>query len=141
MGPEQEPRDREQLADLQGGRLRMLLAEILPRNQFYNAKFTQAGLKPSDIRTPADLARLPFTTKTELLDDQAAHPPYGSALTYHSAHYSRMHQTSGTSGQPLRWLDTPESWAWCVDCWRRIYDLIGVRPDDRLLFAFSFGPF
>jgi phenylacetate-CoA ligase len=141
MRPEQEPGNREQLADLQGRRLRMLLAEILPRNAFYSAKFTQAGLKSSDVRSPADLGRLPFTTKKELLDDQAAYPPYGTALTYPRAQYTRMHQTSGTSGQPLRWLDTPENWAWCVDCWRRIYDLIGVRPDDRLLFAFSFGPF
>jgi phenylacetate-CoA ligase len=52
-----------------------------------------------------------------------------------------MHQTSGTSGQPLRWLDTPESWSWCLDCWERIYDIVGIRPDDRLFFPFSFGPF
>src|SRR6516162_6354489 len=52
-----------------------------------------------------------------------------------------MNQTSGTSGQPLRWLDTPESWEWCLDCWQRNYDIIGLRREDRLFFPFSFGPF
>jgi phenylacetate-CoA ligase len=41
----------------------------------------------------------------------------------------------------VRWLDDPESWDWVLGCWRRIYQKIGLRPADRLLFAFSFGPF
>jgi phenylacetate-CoA ligase len=41
----------------------------------------------------------------------------------------------------LRWLDTPESWNWCLDCWQRNYDIIGLRKEDRLYFPFSFGPF
>ena len=90
---------------------------------------------------PAAL-RLPFTTKAELLADQQVNPPYGSALTYPIIRYARMHQTSGTTtGRPLRWLDTPESWDWMLGCWRRIFELIGLRSDDRLCFAFSFGPF
>jgi len=139
--PEQDAADRESLTRLQGQRLRAMLAEVLPRNGFYAERFALANLKAADIQTPADLARLPFTTKNELLADQAEHPPYGRVLTYPVERYSRMHQTSGTSGQPLRWLDTPESWSWCLDCWRRIYDIVGIQPDDRLFFPFSFGPF
>ncbi len=93
------------------------------------------------MRTTADLARLPFTTKAELLADQAEHPPYGTVLTYPVERYGRLCQTSGTSGRPLRWLDTPESWAWMLDNWAAIYRLTGVRPGDRLFFPFSFGPF
>jgi phenylacetate-CoA ligase len=139
--PEPDAGDRESLARLQGQRLRAMLADILPNNAFHAERFARANLKAADIQTPADLSRLPFTTKTDLLADQAEHPPYGRVLTYPLQRYTRMHQTSGTSGRPLRWLDSVESWSWCLDCWRRIYDIIGVRPDDRLFFPFSFGPF
>ena len=117
-------------------RCRDLLAAILPGNRFYAAKFAGIDL------TRAELSDLPFTTKAELLADQQVNPPYGSALTYPIIRYARMHQTSGTTtGRPLRWLDTPESWDWMLGCWRRIFELIGLRSDDRLCFAFSFGPF
>jgi phenylacetate-CoA ligase len=133
--------DRPVLADLQAERLRALLAEVLPGNQFYARKFAEAGLRPQDVQTPADLARLPFTTKEELTADQEANPPYGSVHTYPVEDYSRLHQTSGTKGRPLRWLDTPASWDRVVGCWEMIYEVVGLTRDDRLFFAFSFGPF
>jgi len=54
-----------------------------------------------------------------------------------------MHQTSGSSGdQPLRWLDTQESWDWWLRIWSdHVYRAAGVTPMDRVFFAFSFGPF
>jgi phenylacetate-CoA ligase len=55
--------------------------------------------------------------------------------------YSRLHQTSGTSGRPLRWLDTPESWSRLLDCWAVMLRMADVGPADRLFFPFSFGPF
>jgi len=118
-----------------------MLAGILPGNAFYAERLARAHLKLSDVQTLADLGRLPCTTKQELLADQAENPPYGRVLSYPVERYSRMHQTSGTAGQPLRWLDTPESWSWCLDCWKRIYEMVGIRSDDRLFFPFSFGPF
>lgn len=132
---------RAELDALQARRLATLLSEILPRNRFYIRKLAEAGLEPEDIRTPTDLIRLPFTTKTELLADQDQNPPYGSVHTYSLHKYCRWHQTSGSTGRPLRWLDTPESWTWCLNCWKQIYEMLGVRREDRLFFAFSFGPF
>jgi phenylacetate-CoA ligase len=129
--------DRPALAALQHERLRALLAEVLPRNAFYRRKFTEAGV---DAET-AELTRLPFTTKAELLADQDAQPPFGTVLTYPAARYSRLHQTSGTSSRPLRWLDTPDSWDWLLGCWEQMYRVVGVRREDRLFFPFSFGPF
>jgi phenylacetate-CoA ligase len=131
------PRDditRAELADWQAQRLSHLLREILPANRFYARKF-------HSIADGADLAHLPFTTKAELLEDQAQHPPYGDILTYPVERYCRLHQTSGTAGRPLRWLDTPDSWARLLDCWTTMFRMIGVGPADRLFFAFSFGPF
>ncbi len=133
--------DRKQLASFQLERLQALLAEILPANYFYQAKFSQVGMNAGSLRTLEDLQALPFTTKQELLEDQKAHPRYGTLLTYPLAKYCRYHQTSGTTGSPLRWLDTNESWQWMLDCWRQIFTIVGVQPEDRLFFPFSFGPF
>ena len=132
---------RTALEDTQNERLRQLLAEILPRNPFHAARFAAAGLDPRSVRTAADLQRLPCLTKDELLADQQAYPPYGSLLTYPVEHYCRLHQTSGTSGRPLRWLDTPDSLRWMFGCWEQIFDITGVGAGDRLFFPFSFGPF
>jgi len=130
-----------ELKNLQQQKLNALLDEILPANRFYARKFAAAGLRRDDVRSLNDLAKLPFTTKDEVLDDQRSHPPYGSCVTYPISRYTRFHQTSGTSGQPLRWLDTNESWNWVTGCWKSIFGLAGIGEQERLLFAFSFGPF
>ena len=83
----------------------------------------------------------PFTFKHELAQDQQQHPPYGTNLTYPLERYARCHQTSGTSGAPLRWLDTAESWAWMVGNWEHVLRVAGVTTSDRVFCAFSFGPF
>ncbi len=130
------------LTPLQNERLNRLLDALLPANRFFAKKFADSGLGRADIRTAADLKRLRFTTKAELVADQQAHPPYGSGLTFPLEAYTRLHQTSGTQGSPLRWLDTPESWENLKQSWCRIFEVVGVQPGkDRLLFAFSFGPF
>jgi phenylacetate-CoA ligase len=123
-------------------RFRDLLAEALPRNQFYARKYEGLGIDPSDFRDVADLARLPFVTKAELIADQREHPPYGRVLTYPLDAYSRLHQTSGTTtGKALCWLDTPESWDNLLRCWRDSFPYMGLTPKDRFFFPFSFGPF
>jgi phenylacetate-CoA ligase len=139
--PAEDSLKRPVLEQLQWDRLRLLLAEILPGNLFYADKFAQAGLNPAALATPAEWSRLPFTTKAELLAEQASHPPYGRLLTYPLTRYCRLHQTSGTSARPLCWLDTPESWSWVLACWEKIFRIVGLRPEDRLFFPFSFGPF
>jgi phenylacetate-CoA ligase len=121
------------LTTAQRARLDALFAEVLPRNAFHATRFAESDL--------TDFARLPLTTKADLLRDQADTPPYGTALTYPPHRYCRLHQTSGTAGRPLRWLDTRESWRWMLGCWDTMFAMIGLRPDDRLFFAFSFGPF
>jgi phenylacetate-CoA ligase len=139
LHPEDVP--REALDALQAGRL-AALARALAGNRFYRAKFAAAGLSPADLRSPADLARLPFTTKAELTADQAEHPPYGTNHSEPPERYCRLHQTSGTSsGRPLRVLDTAEGWSNLVGFWESGFRLMGLRPGDRLFFPFSFGPF
>jgi len=139
--PDDTSLTRPRLEQVQADRLRALLAEIVPTNRFYAEKFARAGVDILDVWSSADLPRLPFTTKTELLADQEAHPPYGTVLTYPRERYRRVHQTSGTSGQPLRWLDTAESWDAMLGVWEAMFRIVGVRANDRLFFPFSFGPF
>src|SRR5262245_47157431 len=113
MPPPLPPADlsRAELDRHQAEGLVALLAAALPDHRFYARKFAEAGLSPSRLSFPRDLPRLPFTTKAELLAAQLAEPPHGGLITYPFEHYVRMHQTSGTTtGKPLRWYDTAESW-------------------------------
>jgi phenylacetate-CoA ligase len=128
---------RSALEQIQWERLQTLERTVLPANRFYAAKF--AGARP--LRNLDSVRDWPLTTKAELLADQQQHPLYGSNLTYPAEKYSRIHQTSGTSGKPLYWLDTSASWQSCLDIWKGLYRIAGIGPGDRLYFAFSFGPF
>ncbi|MBI4662933.1 MAG: AMP-binding protein [Verrucomicrobia bacterium] len=132
---------REAIASSQLRQLRALLAALLAGNRFYQRKLAGSGLHANLASLEEYVQRCPFTIKEELVADQAALPPYGSNLTFPRRCYTRCHQTSGTSGAPLRWLDTPESWRWMIQNWKEVYRAAGVVPGDRILFAFSFGPF
>jgi phenylacetate-CoA ligase len=138
--PENFPK-RQVIAQRQSDQLRLLVRAILPANPFYAAKY-DAAESPVKVTHLGDFyERFPFTTKEELVADQAAHPPYGTNLTYPLERYARCHQTSGTSGTPLRWLDTSESWDWMLSNWQTIFRAAGVSGTDTIFFAFSFGPF
>src|SRR5262249_43540708 len=104
-------------------------------------KLDDAGVSPRALRLPDDLAALPLTTKGELVADQEASPPWGTVLTEPVERYTRYNQTSSTTGRPLRWPDTNESWQWMLECWKAVYRAAHVEAADRILFAFSFGPF
>ena len=133
--------DRAAIESSQLEQLRSLVAELIPANKFYTQKLQAAGVG-FDVASLADFsARFPFTTKQELVADQLANSPHGSNLTYPLNCYTRYHQTSGTSGAPLRWLDTPESWDAMIESWSEVFRAAEVSAGDRVMFAFSFGPF
>jgi len=121
---------------LQLEKLRAGLRQVLKSNPFWRGRL-------HDVTGWDDFEHLPLTTKPELLADQAANAPFGTNLTFPLEDYTRLHQTSGSSGdQPLRWLDTQQSWAWWLRIWAdHVYQAAGVTPTDRVFFAFSFGPF
>jgi phenylacetate-CoA ligase len=135
-----ETLDRERLREWQSERLRLLVME-LPTNEFYQAKARAAGLALAGIASVEDLAALPFTTKAELVEAQATRPPFGNLPTYPLSSYRYFHQTSGTTGRPLKWLDTQESWDWWTRCWGAVYRAAGISAGDVVFCAFSFGPF
>ena len=132
---------REKLASLQLHKLQLMMSHLWGKNQFYTEKWKAVGVNPSDIHSLTDLALLPLTRKGELMDDQAAHGPFGTNLTYPITAYVRMHQTSGTTGVPLKVFDTDESWGWWGHCWGHVLAGAGVTATDRIFLAFAFGPF
>lgn len=129
--------DREGLTALQERKFAELLREVLPANPFYRRKLD--GISHDSVKNPQD--GLPFTTRAEIQKDQLDHPPYGTNLTYSRNRYVRLHQTSGSTATPLRWLDTAPSWAWFIKCWQKLYAAAGLKGEDRLVFPFTFGPF
>jgi phenylacetate-CoA ligase len=140
-------RDRETASEErrrahQWSRLQAGLAEAWPGNPFWRRRLEAAGLgHPRDLRSWQDFARLPRLTKPELVEDQEAHPPFGSNLSHPPERYVRVFQTSGTTGRPLRWLETAESWAWWCRSWGFVFRAAGLGPGDRIFFPFSFGLF
>lgn len=128
--------------DAQTHALRALLRDLLAGNMFYQPILRDAGLGDIDNLTPGDFfARVPLTTKAQLVEDQCANPPYGTNLTYPIEQYTRFCQTSGTTGRPMRVIDTAESWQALLDVWKVVFEQAGCAAGDRVLFAFSFGPF
>ncbi len=139
--PAEERLDRAGLIHLQTGRLRGLLDMISGADTFWGDRLPTGQSIPGEGDVTALLQCIPLTSRGDLEADQTAHPPFGTLPTFDLSRYSRFHQTSGSSGAPLRWLDTAEDWAWWKKCWSIVYRGAGLRADDRLVFPFSFGPF
>jgi phenylacetate-CoA ligase len=134
--PESSSSSLDRIRSEQLGRLRARLPEVLRHNAFWRERL-------HDVSSWDDFERLPLTSKSELVADQEAHPPFGTNLSHPPEHYVRVHQTSGSSGaRPLRWLDDHESWAWWRRVWAdHVYRPAAVTAADRVFLAFSFGPF
>jgi len=130
----------DELREMQDQRLRAHIREITT-NRFYQEKSRAAGLDLARIERTRDLRLLPFTTKQELIDEQSERPPFGRLLTYPLPRYRYFHQTSGTTGRPLKCLDTKEDWDWWMRCWGYVYCAAGVTQDYIFFCAFSFGPY
>ncbi len=136
-----ETAPREGLRTLQLQKLQELLRKISGRNRFYTKKWSDAGIVAADIQSFSDFERLPFTSKSELTRAQEETPPFGTNATFSAEAYTRVHQTSGTTGTPMRVVDTPESWDWWGHCWGHVLKGAGVTSADRVFLPFSFGPF
>ncbi|NUV98756.1 phenylacetate--CoA ligase PaaK [Streptomyces sp. CAI 127] len=127
---------RGELEALQRERLRSTLRHAYDNVPFYRDAFDRAGLKPADCRTLADLARFPFTAKTDLRDNY----PFGM-FAVPEQEVRRIHASSGTTGRPTvvgyteRDLDT---WA---DVVARSIRAAGGRPGHKVHVAYGYGLF
>ena len=89
-----ERASREELRELQTARLQNTVKRVYEKVPFYKGKFDEAGVKPEDIKTLSDLAKLPFTYKQDLRDNY----PYG-LLAVPLEDVVRIQATSGTTGK------------------------------------------
>ena len=121
--------------------LRQVVGVALEGNPLQQAKLDGTGLTADFASIEDFIAHCPFTTKDELARDRLEHPPYGTNLSFPAERYTRFHQTSGTKGEPMAWLDLAEDWEWMLGNWDLVLDAAGVKPGARCYFAFSFGPF
>ncbi len=129
--------DQQALVTHQLDRLNRLLGEILPENEFYQSKLST---RPERIDSLDQLEQLPFTFKDDLLGE-STESRYAANRTWPLNRYVRLHRTSGTRGRPLIVLDTADDWEWWMGCWQYVLDACEITPDDRVMMAFSFGPF
>jgi phenylacetate-CoA ligase len=137
---EVETAPRETIEEAQFMRLKRLLDLSYKDNPFYRKKLTEYGISPHDIGTIEDIAKLPYLYKKEIQEDQRTHPPFGSNLVGGLENYARYHQTTGTTGIPVRWLDTKETWNWRGRCAAMSLSGPGITAKDTIFFPFAFGP-
>jgi phenylacetate-CoA ligase len=138
--PEIETASRETMIRLQETRLREQVYHAYRSSPFYRRKFDAVGLKPDEIRTLADIRKIPFTTKDELKESQAEHPLWGDFLAVPFEDCLRVHMTSATTGRPLAFLDTKDDWYGFYHSYARSLYAYGVRKSDMVMAAFSYGP-
>jgi phenylacetate-CoA ligase len=140
LEPQIERRSRAEMTRWQERRLRDQVRHAAAHSPFYRRKLKAAAVDAARIRSLDDLRRLPFTTKDELKENQAARPPWGDLLAVPFADVLRIHMTSATTGRPLAFLDTREDWyGFCHSYARSLY-AYGVRKSDMVMAAFSYGP-
>ena len=135
----------DEIRSIQNDKLRSVLRYVFDHIPFYRRKWNRIGLKPGDIRSVEDLTLIPITTKAEMAEDAAAHPPWGTFTAVDDEAWRdrgwQIFATSGTTGQPriFRYTELDRSiWAWGN---ARAIWAMGFRPGrDSALLAFGYGP-
>src|SRR3989475_3939213 len=140
LEPRLERAPRPEMTRLQTRRLREQVSHAATHSPFYRRKLKAAGVTPAAVRTLDDLRTLPFTTKDELKENQAAKPPWGDLLAVPLDECLRVHMTSATTGRPLAYLDTKDDWYGFYHSYARSLYAYGVRKSDMVMAAFSYGP-
>ncbi len=131
-----EKASREELQDLQLQRLRWSLAHAYENVPSYRRKFDAARVKPDDCRALDDLAKFPFTTKSDLREAY----PFG-LFAVPMERIVRIHASSGTTGKPTVVGYTAKD----IDTWTQVMArsirAAGARPGDKVHVAYGYGLF
>jgi phenylacetate-CoA ligase len=127
---------RDELEALQLERLRSTLLHAYANNANYTRKFDAAGVHPDDLRTLADLARFPFTTKEDLRDAY----PFGF-FAVPRGQVARIHASSGTTGKPTVVGYTKNDLAVWGNLVARSIRAAGGRAGMKVHVAYGYGLF
>ena len=134
--PDIETMSREDLEALQLERLQALVKRVYQKIPFYKESFDKAGINPEDIKSLADLTKLPFTVKQDMRDAY----PFG-LFAVPRKDVVRVHCSSGTTGTATVVGYTQkdlENWG---DCFARALYGAGCGPDSTLQIAYGYGLF
>jgi phenylacetate-CoA ligase len=127
---------RDELESLQFTRLASTLRHAYENNPNYRRKFDAAGVRPDDLRSLADLARFPFTTKADLRDAY----PFGF-FSVPREQVARIHASSGTTGRPTVVGYTRNDLATWGNLVARSIRAAGGRAGMRVHIAYGYGLF
>ena len=126
----------EDLHALQEDRLKSIVRYVYDHSAFYRQRFKEAGVEPGDIRSLADVTKLPFTKKVDLRDNY----PTGM-FSAPKSQVVRYHVSSGTTGKPTVVGYTRgdiETWS---ESLARALTSIGLGRDDTVQVAYGYGLF
>jgi phenylacetate-CoA ligase len=131
-----EKASRKSLRELQLRRLKWSLKHAYENVPAYRRKFNAAGVKPTDLKSLADLAKFPFTAKADLRENY----PFGM-FAVPMDRIVRLHASSGTTGKPTVVGYTKKD----IDTWSQVMArsirAAGARPGDKVHNAYGYGLF
>ena len=132
----EETFSREEMETLQLARLQETVQRVYDKVPYYRAKMDEKGVKPQDIKTLADLSKLPFTTKQDMRDTY----PFG-LFAVPQDEIVRIHASSGTTGKPTVVGYTRGDLETWTDCVSRIACMGGATEKDIAQICFGYGMF
>ncbi len=132
----EETLSRSEIEEIQLERLKETVSRVYEKVLPYREKMIKAGVKPEDIKSLKDLAKLPFVTKQDLRDNY----PFG-LLAVDKKDLIRVHASSGTTGKPTVVAYTKDDLKTWTECVSRIACMGGASPSDMAQICFGYGMF
>ena len=132
----EETLSRQEMEALQLARLQETVARVYEKVPYYREKMDKQGVRPEDIKTLSDLAKLPFTTKQDMRDTY----PFG-LFAVSQEELVRIHASSGTTGKPTVVGYTQGDLDTWTDCVARIACMGGASRKDIAQICFGYGMF
>ena len=125
---------KEELKDLQFEGLKWTVNHVYQGSDFYRKSLDEAGIKPDDIRSLADIKRLPFTAAKDL---QEGYPFPLRSVPFKDI--VRIHASSGTTGKRKVLCYTQKDIDDWGDFFARCYEMAGLSEEDRVQIAVGYG--
>ena len=111
---------------------------VYAMSPFYQRKFQQVNLTPDCIRSPEDLAQLPFTTKAELYESQVRYSPFGDYLAAPRESVMTIHRTSGSTGRFIYTALSKKDMDQTNECGARAFWAAGLRPHHTVVHCLNY---
>ncbi len=135
---------RDELTAIQNDKLSAVTPFLYENSPFYRDRFDRLGLAPTDIACVDDLPKWPVIDKSEMMEDAAKHPPYGTYSTISNDDWKQrgwmLFSSSGSTGVPRVFRYTHldrEYWEWAN---ARAMWAMDIRPGEVMFPMVGFGP-